>query len=123
MEISFLLSRSARDLFKETIPMSELVSMTRLSWFSFLSLMRLRTAELAIITSTAGMRPPEVLEMSLWEMTPEMVLASWARIRSCWEDGKASIILSMVWLALLVWSEAKTRCPVSAAATAADMVS
>src|SRR3989338_8157949 len=77
----------------------------------------------AIMTSTAGVRSPFIFVLNLLEIIPEMVLASWFLIWDSWLGGKLSIILSMVWEALLVCKEVKTRCPVSAAVTTALIVS
>ena len=76
MDISFLLTKSARDLSIGIMPTSWLVSITRSNCLGRLSLMSVLTAVVAIITSTAGMRPPRTPCINRWEMTPDMVLAN-----------------------------------------------
>ena len=61
--------------------------------------------------------------MRRWENIPKSELASCSLIWSCWAPGNESIIRSIVCEALLVWRVENTKCPVSAAVTAVDMVS
>ena len=66
---------------------------------------------------------PLALGSNCWVMMPWMVVASWVRICCCWWAGKTSIIRSIDWGASWVWRVAKTRCPVSAAVRAVEIVS
>ena len=60
---------------------------------------------------------------SCWVMTPRSTAASWPRIWFCAPAGQTSIMRSMVWAAPIVCSVLRTRWPVSAAVTAAEIVS
>ena len=86
------------------------------------SRIRLATAAFEIISSYAGMSPPEMRGISRWENTPAKEPESWMRICSCWPGGNESIMRSIVCDALLVCRVENTRCPVSAAVTAVDIV-
>ena len=67
-----------------------------------------------------GRRPSAA---SVWVTTPSRLAASCARIWPCCSAGKTSMMRSIVSAAPRVCSVAKTRCPVSAAVSAVEIVS
>ena len=81
-------------------------------------------AALGIMISIAITRPgAPVRAMSCWLMTAWRTNDSLERICPCWCGGKTSMTRLMVETALLVWSVANTRWPVSLMVSAASMVS
>ena len=75
-------------------------------------------------TSAATQRPwPSAVGRRVWVTTPWRPIASCARIWPCWAGGNTSMMRSTVCGASWVWSVAKTRCPVSAAVIAVEIVS
>jgi hypothetical protein len=77
-----------------------------------------------IMTSVQSARPgPSARGRRFWLTTAWIVNESWARICDCWCDGKTSMMRLMDEMALLVWSVAKTKWPVSEMVMAASMVS
>ena len=71
------------------------------------------------MTSQTGVSPdPSDLSISRSETIAFRTRASCDRICCCWPGGHASMMRSIDWPALLVWSVENTRCPVSAAVAA-----
>ena len=60
---------------------------------------------------------------SVWEMTAFSESATIMRIWPCWSGGKALMMRSTVERAVVVWSVASTRWPVSEAVIASEIVS
>ena len=75
-------------------------------------------------TSVATTRPfPSARGTSCWQTTAESARESCCRTVACCSAGKMSVIRFAVWGTSFVCSVARTRCPVSAAVSAARVVS
>ena len=85
----------------------------------------MRSATRPVLTriSSAGTRPPSTVGTSRWHTIPRSVPASVSRTCFCWCGGKKSITRLTVSVASCVCSVDSTRCPVSAACSAARTVS
>src|SRR5881275_2219073 len=82
------------------------------------------TAAVLISTSDAGTRPfPSLRGTSRNDTIACNAVESRCRTSSCWCGGKNEITRLIVWVASVVWSVEKTRCPVSAALSAVSSVS
>src|SRR3989338_1953577 len=91
-EISLALIKIAKDLFKEIMPASREVSITSgNSWILF-SRIKLAVAEFCIIISQAGIMPPLIRGISLWETMPKSEIDNCARTCDCCSEGKVSTI-------------------------------
>ena len=99
------------------------VCITDVIWWSFPSRMRFRTAGVPIRTSHAATRPPPFFLSRVCATTASSDSESMVRICPCWPAGNTSMMRSMVFGALEVWSVPNTRWPVSAAVSASEIVS
>ena len=85
----------------------------------------MRSATRPVFTriSSAGTRPPSTVGTSRWQTMPRRLAARPNLICFCWYGGKKSITRFTVSVASVVCSVESTRCPVSAAWSAARTVS
>ncbi len=79
--------------------------------------------DLETIISKAAILPPQMRGKRVCDNIASITCDSWSLICCCWLDGNISIIRSTVWEASIVCSVPNTKCPVSAALIAVDMVS
>src|SRR6185312_7851121 len=118
------LSRSAREASSRHMPWAPPVCSTDLIWKVLFSRIRLPTALLTTRISRAGTRPlPSARVTKRWETTARSDSETMVRIWSCCDGGKTPRMRLTVRMALLVCRVARTRCPVSAAVRASEMVS
>ena len=93
-------------------------------WGILFSRIIFRIAGVAVIISKAGIMPePSAAGISCWETTACRAVDSCTAICRCWLGGNTSMIRSMVLAAPGVCSVENTRCPVSAAVIAIEIVS
>ena len=107
------------------MPCSSPVSRTLSSMNDFPSLISAATAGVFCKISTAGMTgaPGDVVGTSRCATTTRSIAASCERTCGCWCGGNTSMMRLIASVVELVWSVEKTRCPVSAAVSAAEIVS
>lgn len=106
------------------MPIFLLVCMMDGIWCALSSRIRFLIAGVPSMTSNAATRDfPSIVGRSCWEITASRTDASCERIWFCWCGGNTSTIRSMVGAAPMVCRVENTRCPVSAAVMAVEIVS
>ena len=78
--------------------------------------------ELIMISTTAQRPEPSEVSIRFIETIARRTIESWERTCACCSCGQESMMRSIDWAALLVWSVEKTRWPVSAAVIAVCIV-
>ena len=118
------LTSRARSAFRVCMPSAALDCMTVASWKHLLSRIRLPTASVPTRISVAATRPPPIASgIRACVITPFRIVDSCVRIWFWAWGGQLSMIRSSVCAAPVVCRVDMTKCPVSAAVTAAEIVS